>query len=428
MTALGLALSLLLASPRSEAAEYPAPPTSMPRLTLDASAPDASTWENGFREVYDRLKKNLHERRDGGPRFAQPAPKYPGVYLWDSAFIADIWRNVDPGVAKQVLLSVLLNQKKDGRVPQVKSVLGSSGLSNPPLLSWEAMRIHRQSPDAEFLADVYEPLKRFHAWYFANRRRPDGLFFWKHPYESGLDNSPRFSNRKESRFDDTTKIAAIDLSSYLVLDSENMAAMALALGKAEDAEAFQKDGRELKDAINARLWDEASKMYFDRRDNGDFVRVLSIAALTPLVAGVPTPERAAAVVARIEDPAEFNTPTPFPSVARSDPQFQKDCWRGPVWVNMAYLAILGMERYGYGAQAKEMARRLVDGVYKTKENTGKFVEYYDPERNDFQELTRKKGNLYKRLTLGSKPVAGFVGWTGLVNNLAIEQLGLPISR
>jgi putative isomerase len=298
------------------------------------------------------------------------------------------------------------------------------------------MRVYRQDRDRAFLEQVYEPLKRFHAWYFAARRLPSGLFYWEHPYESGLDNSPRFSDRPEHRFADTTKLAAIDLSSYLVLDSQNMAEMAEALGKGEDAAAFRDDGARLKDLINARLWDEESKSYFDRReDTGEFVRVLSIASLTPLVAGVPPPERAKALVAEILDPRAFNTKIPFPSVARDDPsfqkdcwRFQKDCWRGPVWVNMAYLTILGMELYGYGDEARELTRRLVDGVYKTRQNTGQFVEFYDPDRDDFKELTRKKGNLYKRLTLGNKPVGGFVGWTGLVNNLAVEHLGVPVER
>ena len=311
----------------------------------------------------------------------------------------------------------------------MKSVLGASKLSNPPLLAWEAMRIYRQNGDAAFLRRVYEPLKRFHAWYLANRRLENGLFFWQHPYESGLDNSPRFSDRKESRFDDTTKIMAVDLCSYLVLDSENLADMAAALGLRADEDGFRKDAAGIKALIDRELWDEASGFYFDRRvGTGEFIRVRSIASLTPLVAGVPSPARAESMIRSILDPALFNTPTPFPSVARSDPSFEKDCWRGPVWINMAYLTILGMERYGHGAEAKELSRRLVDGVYRTKANTGRFVEYYDPERDDLRALTRKKGNLFKRLTVGTKPVGGFVGWTGLVNNLATEELGLSVAR
>lgn len=90
---------------------------SAPELRMPASDPDAALWESGFREIYATLKKNLHERRDR-PRYARPAPNYKGVYLWDSAFIADVWRLWDPSVAEEVIYSVLLNQKSDGRVPR----------------------------------------------------------------------------------------------------------------------------------------------------------------------------------------------------------------------------------------------------------------------------------------------------------------------
>jgi hypothetical protein len=399
-----------------------APIAPEPRLEMDPAEDGAALWEKGYRAVYDQLRKNLRERANR-PRYAYPAPKYQGVYLWDSAFIAEVWRDWDPAVGEEIIESVLRNQKRDGRVPQVKSFFGSSRLSNPPLLSWSALRLYRATGDLEFLRRVYGPLEEFHAWYDAARRRPDGLYFWKHPYESGLDNSPRFSDRQEAHFDDTTRIAAVDLSSYMTLDAESLAAMADELELGPEAAAFRAEAAAIRAAINERLWDEDKKMYLDRRDDGRFVEVESIASLTPLVAGVPSAGRAALVVAAISDPARFNTAIPFPSVSRSDPSFQKDCWRGPVWVNMAYLALLGMKRYGYDDQAREMGRRLVGGVYETWEKTGKLVEFYDPDRTDFSQLTRKKGNLYKRLTLGAKPVAHFVGWTGLVNNVAVDIVG-----
>lgn len=398
-----------------------------PRLVMGSEA-EGPLWEDAFSAVYETLRKNLRTPRNR-PAYAQPSPRYPGVYLWDSAFIAEVWRLWDPAVAEDIIASVLRNQQGDGRVPHVRSILGTSEWSNPPLLSWSAMRLYRQTGNRAFLEQVYPALRGFHAWYQSNRRLSNGLFYWKHPYESGLDNSPRFADRRESRFDDTTRLMAVDLSAYVALDAENLAEMAEALGLSGEAQDFRATAGTVKALINEHLWDEERQAYFDRNiDTGRFVHVLSVASLVPLTAGVPSAERAKLLVGQILDPKLFNTPTPFPSVARSDPAFEKDCWRGPVWVNMAYLAILGLERYGYGAEAKDLSRRLVDGVYKTWGNTGKFVEYYDPERLDLEELSRKRGNLYKRLTLGDKPVSQFVGWTGLVNNLAVEQLGYPVKR
>jgi glycogen debranching enzyme len=155
---------------------------------------------------------------------------------------------------------------------------------------------------------------------------------------------------------------------------------------------------------------------------GQFVKIKTIASLFPLFAEVPDAQRAARLRAHAMNPKEFNTLFPMPSVARDDPQFEKDCWRGPVWINTAYMAIAGLRNYGYEDDAAELAWKLVDGVYRNYALTGKIVEFYDPDRDGFKELHRKRGNLYKRLTLGDKPQPNFVGWTGLVNTMLIQDL------
>ncbi|MFX1452707.1 MAG: hypothetical protein ACFFCM_17850, partial [Promethearchaeota archaeon] len=101
---------------------------------------------------------------------------------------------------------------------------------------------------------------------------------------------------------------------------------------------------------------------------------------------------------------------------------EKDMWRGPVWVNTAYLVIKGLEKYQRYKLSGEFAFRIIKGVFETWKNEGSFYEYYDPERYDLKELSRKKGNLYKQITLGGKPVKNFVGWTGLINSLFIESV------
>ena len=95
-------------------------------------------------------------------------------------------------------------------------------------------------------------------------------------------------------------------------------------------------------------------------------------------------------------------------------------WRGPVWYNMAYSGVLGMERYGYHEEAAMLARKLVAGVFETWKNKKNFYEFYDPERYDIKELHRKKGNWWKQIQLGSKPVNRFAGWTALANTMVLE--------
>jgi glycogen debranching enzyme len=393
-----------------------------PSLSV-SGAPRGPYWETGFTAVYRTLLHNLH-----GPnsffdtRFAYPSPIFRGVYLWDSAFISQVWKPWDADTAQDVDRAVL-DHAKDGRLQHFTSQYSKSDYTQPPVMAWSVWEDYLWSGDKDFLARSYPVLKDYNRWLYENRRLAGGLFFWAHSYESGIDNSPRFGSADESFMTDMKSLAAVDLNSYMVRQNETLAAMAQELGETEDARHFTSQARELAELINQNLWDPETGYYYDRDMAADkLVKIRTIASLFPLFAGIPDQERAAVVRGHVMNPAEFNTPMPLPSVARDDPNFEKDCWRGPMWTNTAYLVIVGLERYGYDDDAAELSWKLADGIYKTYANTGKLVEFYDPDRFDFKELHRKRGNLYKLLTLGDKPQPNFVGWTGLVNNLVIEHL------
>lgn len=424
-------------------------------IGVTAQAQTASVparWQSAFNAVNQELDNNLKRPTRTRPFYsARPSPKYNAVYLWDSAFIALIWKHRNPQIAQDIIRSVLHNQLADGRVPHVVSIMGTSRWSQPPVLTWSAMQFVSAEDDLAFAREAYPKLKKYHEWLFRARRHASGLFFWDHPYESGIDNSPRFGNRDESRFENTRNQEAVDLSSYVIMDSEALARMArfIAAHESDDrvktarlAEAAQFDGeaRQIGALIRTRLWDETRGNFFDRDvTTNRLIPISTIASLFPLTAGAASAEQARRLLVHVRDPQQFNTPIPFPTVARQEPSFEKDCWRGPVWINTAYLAIQGLKRYGETALAHEMAARLVDGVYMTWHVTGKFVEYYDPERYDFRELTRKHGTgplglsgsrnpvkvlehlFLKQGILGTKPVDHFIGWTGLVNNLVLEE-------
>ena len=80
------------------------------------------------------------------------------------------------------------------------------------------------------------------------------------------------------------------------------------------------------------------------------------------------------------DPKRFWLPLPPPSVSREEPSFSmretflglRRYWRGPTWVNAAWLIWLGVARLGY-PQADELATRISDAVLDQG-----LREYYDP--------------------------------------------------
>lgn len=396
-----------------------------PPLLHASNLPEADAFTEGFAAVYATLFGNL---QNPGVltrfRHARPGPAFRGVYLWDSAFIAQIWKHWDLRVAQETLQAVV--DLRDGhRLQHVVAELVQSRFTQPPLVAWSAVGLGRTLRGEErirFYGDLYEPLCQYHQWLDAHRRHPDGLYFWEHAYESGVENAPRFSNADESVLADTRQHAAPDLSAYVVLQLEALAEMSEALGDGQK-EYLLKSAHGLRDAINDRLWCEQDGLYYDLDLNtGEHIRSRTIASLIPLTAGIPDASRAGRMLEWVRRTDGFGTPMPMPSVAPMDPSFEKDMWRGPVWLNTAYLGVNGLLRFGFQEDAGLVAYRLCEQVHLVYQTEGRIYEYYDPEALHTRDLRRKRGNWWKAFTLGTGPQRDFVGWTGLVNSLLIEVL------
>ncbi|HEY8501696.1 MAG TPA: hypothetical protein VIL21_03350, partial [Solirubrobacterales bacterium] len=127
------------------------------------------------------------------------------------------------------------------------------------------------------------------------------------------------------------------------------------------------------------------------------------AALAPLaLPDLPEEIGRRLVEEHLLDAGEFWTAVAPPSVAVGERGYQPDgghgpirrYWRGPTWVNSAWLVWLGLRRLGY----QEEAQQLADGVIGAVAREG-LREYYDPRNG--------KG-------LGAKDFA----WSALVAELA----------
>ncbi len=85
------------------------------------------------------------------------------------------------------------------------------------------------------------------------------------------------------------------------------------------------------------------------------------------------------------DPRRFWLPVPPPSVSAAERSFEpgrgsgwkRRYWRGPTWVNAAWMLWIGLVRLGYRAEAEEMARRLGEAVLSQG-----LREYYHPSTGE----------------------------------------------
>ncbi len=341
----------------------------------------------------------------GGVPFAytRPSPsRYPWQWYWDSCFAAIAWRRFDPARARRELETLLAAQRPDGFIGHTifwerPVTLGRLAFYNvasrgsfqtetiqPPLLAW-AWRIAVGDPREEprITAQI--------EWLRAQRDLgDDGLLWIVQPDESGLDASPKFEpvwgwranarpgfpllvHRNRRLGFDARRIR--DAGGPLLCETVVNTLWSLSL---------QALGRpSATPALIERLWDEERGLFLDQAEPGG-VRpgVVTWSSLAPLaLPDLPESIGRRLVEEHLLNADEFLTPVAPPSVAASEPSYEpggnrgpvRRYWRGPTWVNSAWLVWLGLRRLG----CTEAAERLANGVIGAVERGG-LREYYDP--------------------------------------------------
>jgi len=340
------------------------------------------------------MKSQLYSAGEGFSTVWSTPDRLPHKYLWlwDSVFHAVGHRHVNTQLAQDLILAIFDHQAADGFIPHMATPNGASDVTQPPVIAWGAVKVFEKSGDHAFLETVYQKNKAFLYWCRENRvKGAEGLYIWKTAgeeicrcAESGMDNS--------SRFDDVVNVEAIDFSCFMANETRQMRRMAEILDRPDEAAAFAAWHTALCAAVNQKLWDAADGFYFDfDYDRGRIHKVWSVASFLPLFAGVCDEARAAALAAQLQNPATFATAFPIPCVAKSDPTFGSDMWRGPVWINYNYMVIDGLREYGYTALADALRDRTVDVMKEWYEKTGTLYEFYGTENDRCPSQLKRKG-------------------------------------
>ena len=361
-------------------------------------------------------------------RYTRPSPsRYPWQWYWDSCFAAIVRRRTDPVRSRAELETLLAAQRSDGFIGHTifwgspVSLLRRSFYNvasrhalqtetiQPPLLAW-AWRIAVGDPREEprIAAQV--------DWLAANRDlEGDGLLWIVQPDESGLDASPKFDpvwgRRSNGRIGFPLLVRrnrGLGWDARAVRERGGPV-LCEALVNTMWSLSLQALGRpSATPALVERLWDERLGYFLDEvRPGGARPAVLTWAGLAPLaLPDLPEEIGRRLVEEHLLDEREFLTPVAPPSVAAAEPSYRpgggggpiRRYWRGPTWVNSAWLVWLGMRRLGYEREAQ----RLADGVIAAVAREG-LREYYHPQTG--------KG-------LGARDFA----WSALVAELADPRL------
>lgn len=318
------------------------------------------------------------------------------MWFWDSAFHTFGNFFISPILAKETLLSVLCCQRKDGFISitmNPEKGIVYDDLTQPPLFAWAGYEIFKKTGNIDFLETLYAGITKYIKWLYENRDRDkDGLLEWIIEEnitgkcgESGMDNSPRFDRIRQNE-----PVAAIDLNCFAINEIDHLSKIARILQRKKESLLWHKLANEKKKMVDIFLWDEKDGFYYDRKQNGEFIRVKTVASFLPFLAGIPDFNKARTILNKLVDENLFWTDFPLPSVAKNEESFSKDMWRGGTWINYNFLIYKGLIRYGFRKIARRLALKTKNGVEKWYLKNGSIFEFYDPDNKiPPKQLSRK---------------------------------------
>jgi len=242
--------------------------------------------------------------------------------------------------------------------------------------------------DYEWLRGTYyDRLAKYVDKWFSYDSDHNGLPVWNSADAAGTDNQWSRGGALSS-----FQSEGVDLASYLIRELRAMSVIATHLNLKADSAAYDRHAGEVAKLINTVLWDEKQGMYFDRNEKtGERIYVKSATNFMPLFAGAATPQRAKRTIhEHLLNPDEFWLPYPVASYAKTEPDYyqgsHRECnWRGPTWAPTNYMIFQGLRRYGYQAEAHELAKRLFEMALLKNQA---LREYYNAETGEGLGQTR----------------------------------------
>ncbi len=223
--------------------------------------------------------------------------------------------------------------------------------------------------------------------------------------ESGFDPSERFGPFSV----DIIHYNPVCLNSLLYLMELQTAEILRILDTPADAGVWESRAKQRAARINRLMWDAQDGLYYDY----DFVhgRIRRYPFLTtfyPLWAGIAGSKQAEAIAGNLE---KFEKPGGLQTSTNPS----GDQWDAPFgWAPLELLAVEGLRRYGYQAEANRVAQEYLSMVAEQYRATGRIVEKYD--------VIRRSMEVSSEIRFGySSNEAGF-GWTNAAFTTLYDEL------
>lgn len=382
----------------------------------------------------------LQANRRGG--YTIPSPKlYPYQWNWDSGFIAIGLSAVAADAAKTELRRLFAGTHEDGLLPHIlfhdkdaagyfpgpdewnartSNDLATSAITQPPVAVTAARTVYERTQDEAFLATVLPAIRTHLTWWIENRSFDGAVVYVRHPWETGMDDSPAWDaplaaidpgspeyQREDLKTEEADRerppdwyydryvyllrqgrrlewnesalrtacpflVEDVLTNALFVRACEDLAAMLETVGEPEAAARWRDQAATSRERARSRLWNEELGTFVSYdRVNDRQLRANSVAGLATTFAGIPTDEQF--------DQLETTLTEEFFAYSYGVPTYVGDAfdpdryWRGPVWVNTNWLVARGLRRYDADA-----AERIKASTCELIESNG-FYEYFNPK-------------------------------------------------
>ena len=374
--------------------------------------------------LFDRVHRHIEEIM---PRLERPASgKLPHPFVtagygtqygdticcWDCHHMSMRFALAGrPEYLRHIVDNLLHHQAGDGYVPNVISYTNgplsiAPGFHALPFLMQGTLLYVVATQDLAWLGATYAKLEKYLVYCETELRAPYGLFRWKMPWMSGIDNDPA------TTFMPPGTVIPVDLNAWMYLEYLAASRLAQLLGQEEKESGYAAKAQALRKAVNEVLWIEEESSYAaynpcESRHMFQYEHAYASGAgryafqscsnLIPLYARLADQDKAERMlrtyvlsedhflsrfgIRSLSKASEYYNNAVLANPPRYGADILMTCsnWQGPVWIPLCYFMFNGLLHYGLRDEAEDLADRTIGVLALSLETKGSFSENYDAE-------------------------------------------------